>query len=75
MAAQSPELLAKIAMWRIKMRDGTMSHEEYKEVIQTLRADRAAIAVQSTAGSKVTRARKTAAGKPNGDDLLAGLLE
>lgn len=72
MAAQSPELLAKIALWRIKMREGTMTQEEYKEVIKTLRADRAAV-TQSTAGSKVTRSRKAAASKPNGDDLLAEL--
>lgn len=72
MAAQSPELVAKIQLWRAKIAAGTMTQEEYKEVLRMLRADRSAI-TQSTAGSKVARARKVAASKPNGDDLLSEL--
>ncbi len=72
MAAQSPELVAQIQLWRAKIAAKTMTPEEYKEVIRALRADRAAV-TQSTAGSKVTKARKAAAGKPNGDDLLSEL--
>lgn len=72
MAAQSPELIAQIQLWRAKIRDGAMTQEEYKNVIRTLRADRAAVQ-QSTAGSRVTKARKAASGKPSGDDLLSEL--
>jgi len=70
MAAQSPELIAQIQLWRAKIAAKEMTQDEYKKVILALRADRAAV-MQSTAGSKVTRARKTE--KPDGDDLLAAL--
>lgn len=69
MAAQSPELIAQIQLWRAQIREGRMTPEDYKQVIKTLRADRAAVQ-QSTAGSRTTKARKATSGKPSGDDLL-----
>lgn len=60
----------RIAEWRAKCANGTMTQEEYREVIATLRAGRAGV-TQPKAGS---RARKsTAAAKPDGDDLLSEL--
>lgn len=70
--AQSPELQLKVQEWRAKAREGTLSLDDMREAIKALRKDRGAVA-QSTAGSRVTKARKVAAGKPNGDDLLSEL--
>lgn len=72
MSAQSPELQLKIQQWRQQCRDGTMSAEDYKQVILHLRGDRAK-AAQPTAGSRVTKSRTAAAKKPDGDALLGEL--
>lgn len=69
MSAQSPETQLKIMEWREKSRQGTLTIDEMREAIALLRKDRGAVA-QATAGSKVTKARATAAKKPSGDDLL-----
>ncbi len=68
MSAQSPELQARIAEWRIRAREGRMTIEEYREVLVFLRAGRAA----APAVSAGTRAR---AAKPQLDPqaLLEGL--
>lgn len=66
------ETLLRLQLLRAKGREGTLTQEECREAIALLRADRGATA-QATAGSKVSRARKTAAAKPNGDDLLSEL--
>jgi len=68
----SAEMTAKVALWRQKAREGTLTKEEMKEAIAALRGERAKVA-QPTAGSKVTRAKKEAAKKPDGDDLLSQL--
>lgn len=68
--AQSPEMQIKIAEWRRKSREGTLTQEEMKEAILTLRQDRVGAAATS-AGS---RAKKASAKTPiNSDDLLAEL--
>lgn len=72
MAAQSPELQMKIQQWRQQARDGTLSQDEMREIVAVLREDRGAT-TQATAGSRVSASRKTAAKKPNGDDLLTEL--
>lgn len=72
MSAQSPEMQVKIAEWRAKAREGTLSQDEMREAIAALRRDRGNVA-QATAGSKTTRARKTAAAKPDSEDLLSQL--
>ena len=72
MSAQSPEMQLKIAEWRQKAREGTLTQDEMKEAIAALRKDRGSVA-QATAGSKTTRTRKAAAAKPNSDDLLSEL--
>jgi hypothetical protein len=65
-----PATLLRIAELRNKCQAGTATQEEYREVIQIMRAGRSGV-TQPTAGS---RARKTAAAaKPNGDDLLSEL--
>lgn len=72
MAAQSPELQLKIAQWRDKARQGTLTQDEMREAIAALRSDRTSIP-QATAGSKVTKARTAASKKPDSDDLLSEL--
>ena len=43
----SPELANQIAIWRQQAKDGTLSVEDYKKVISTIRGDRKAAAVSS----------------------------
>ncbi len=73
MSAQSPDLQAKIQLWRAKAREGTLTQDEMREAILALRRDRLSISTPSTAGSKVNKARAITKAKPNGDDLLAEL--
>jgi hypothetical protein len=63
----SPELQSKIALWRQKAVQGTLSPDEMKEAILALRQDRIGAAVASAA-SKRTKAK---AEIPDADDLLA----
>lgn len=44
---QSPELQAKIAVWRQKCIDGTMEPKEYREAILAIRGERKGAAVAS----------------------------
>lgn len=73
MSAQSPDLQAKIQLWRAKAREGTLTQDEMREAILALRRDRLSISAPATAGSKVNRTRAVAKAKPNSDDLLAEL--
>lgn len=68
MSIPSPDLQAKIALWREKARNNTLSFEEMKEAVAALRSARSAIPV-ATGGSKVSRSKP----KPNADDLLSEL--
>lgn len=65
----SPELQSKIAVWRAKAVNGTLSLEEMKEAIIALRADRVGAAVASDA----SRRKKAKAEIPDANDLLAEL--
>ena len=70
--AQSAELQAKIAIWRQRCREGTMTQEEYKEVLRELRADRVK-AGEVSAASKARKSTATAKKNINSDDLLGEL--
>ena len=65
----SMDTLTKIAIWRQKAVDGTLTTEEMKEAILVLRGDRRGAAIASD------KARKAKAGVaiPTADDLLAEL--
>ena len=65
----TPELQSKIAVWRAKAADGTLSIEEMREAIVVLRAGRVSAAQASTA-SRQAKARTSI---PNAMDLLASL--
>lgn len=60
------DLQVKIAEWRRKSRDGTITHEELLEALTHLRAGR-------TAAAKASTTKKAAAKKPDGDALLSEL--
>lgn len=65
------ELQAKIAAWRIKAVEGTLSLEEMKEGVIFLRAGRltAATAAQKSASTR----KKAIAAIPSAEDMLADL--
>lgn len=64
----TPETQSKIAEWRRKVADGSITTEELKEAVRYLRQDRVAAAQTS----KIARTKKAPV---NGDDLLKGLLD
>ena len=59
---------AKIQLWRQKARDGTLTIEEQREIIATLRQGRLS-AAQASAKAKASKAKSA----PNSDDLLSEL--
>lgn len=67
----SPELQAKLAEWRVKAVEGTLTKEEMAEAITALRGERTQAATAPTGERK----RSTAAKKApiNSDDLLSQL--
>lgn len=65
----SPELQAKIAIWRAKALDGRLTKEEMAEAILALRADRVGAAVASA----TSRRAKAKAEIPSAADLINGL--
>jgi len=65
----SPELQAKIAIWRKKSTDGTMSVEEYKAAIAEIRGDRKSAATSSEQAKRV----KAKAAIPDAKTLLGEL--
>lgn len=67
----SPELQAKLAAWRIKAVDGTLTKEEMAEAITALRGERTQAATSPTGERKRSTAAKKA--PVNSDDLLAQL--
>ena len=69
MSAQTPELQAKIAIWRQKAVDGTLTVEEMKEAILALRAGR----VSAAHASEASRRKAAKVAIPSADDLLAEL--
>ena len=64
------ELQSKIAAWRLKAAEGTLTLDEMKEAIVHLRAGRLSAAVAASTAKKVsaTGAKKTIIS--NSDDLL-----
>lgn len=66
---QSPETQAKIAMWRAKNKEGTMSLEDWKQCFEALRADRQA----AQAATSASKARKAKAPARSAADLLGSL--
>ncbi len=69
MSAQSPELLANIAIWRQKAIDGTLTLEETREAIAALRQGRNS----AHYASDTARRAKAKVAIPSADDLLAEL--
>lgn len=67
----TPEIQAKISLWRTKAAAGKLTDEEMAEAILVLRAGRVNAAAASEK-SRSTRTRKPAE-IPNADDLLAEL--
>lgn len=62
----TPELQSKIALWRMKTADGTITQEELKEAIKHLRQGRLA-AASAAARSPKAKARVAA---PSAESLL-----
>lgn len=67
MSIPTPEAMAKIADWREKARNGTLTRDEMREAIKFLRAEREAI---PAAAPKT----KSAKAKPVDADALLGEL-
>lgn len=70
--ALSPEAQAKVQLWRQKAREGTLTQDEMREAIATLRQDRIAAAVVS-ATSRAKKSATAAKKAVNSDDLLSEL--
>ena len=70
--AQSPEIQAKIQLWRQKAREGTLTQDEMREAIAALRQDRTSAAGVS-AVAKERKATSRAKANINSDDLLGEL--
>ena len=66
----SPEMQAKIAVWRQKSESGTMTTEDYKQMIADLRGERKN-AANASEQSKRTKAK---AAVPDSKALLADLM-
>lgn len=69
MAIYTPEIASKIAIWRQKSIDGTLSLDEMKEAIVVLRAGR----ISASYASATARQAKAKTNIPNAMDLLATL--
>ena len=65
----TPELNAKIAMWRAKAADGRLTQEEMAEAIIALRQGR----VGAQIASDTSRRKKAVTAIPTADDLLGEL--
>jgi len=67
-----PATQSKIALWRQKAQEGTLSEEEMLEAVRIIRAGRMSAAV---ATEKATSRKKAAAvAAPSGDDLLGEMM-
>lgn len=51
----SPEMMTKVAIWREKARNGTITTEEMKEAIVFLRAERQAMPASSATKSRTAK--------------------
>lgn len=66
---QSPELQSRIAVWRAKAKDGTLTIEEQREAIAAIRGERKS-AANASEQSKRTKAKAVV---PDAKALLASL--
>jgi len=66
----SPELASKIAIWKAKALNNTLTKEEMREAVALMRGDRKGAAAMSETAKK----KKAKADIPDGDDLLRDLL-
>jgi len=71
MAINSPETLARIAEWRAKALNNTLTVEDMREALRTMRGDRAGAAFASDA----SRRKKAKAEIPDAQSLLDELGE
>jgi hypothetical protein len=62
----SPEVMSRIAIWRVKACDGTLTTEEMKEAIALIRGDRKS----ASFASEKSKAKKAESRVPDADDLL-----
>jgi len=69
MIVQNPELLNRIAEWRRKATDGTISLEEMREAIKVLRENRIS-ATAEAAKPKSSRGKKAPVTPVDAGDLL-----
>lgn len=68
MSAQSIDLQAKLAVWRRKAVDGTLSLDEMREAVRAIRGDRkVAHAVSDTSRAKKSQPKAVV---PSADDML-----
>ena len=65
----SPELQSKIAIWRMKAAEGTLTQDEMKEAILHLRAGRVNAATSSAAAKR----KKAIAAIPAAEDVLSAI--
>lgn len=66
----SPEMASKIAIWKAKALNNTLTKEEQREIVAHLRQDRKGAHVMSETAKKA-KAKKDI---PDGDDLLKQLM-
>lgn len=69
--AQSPELRGKIAIWRQKQEDGTLTLDDMREAILALRQGR----VSAVSESPAAKRKKAIAAVPDADDMLSDLMK
>lgn len=65
----TPEIQAKISLWRQKCQDGSITLDEMKEAILIMRAGRKSAATASDGA----RRKQAKAAIPNADDMLSEL--
>ena len=68
----SPETASRIAIFRQKAEEGTLTQEEMREAIQLLRGDRLN-AIATKPGASRSRVAKAKAVIPSADELLGEL--
>jgi len=69
MSINSPELQMKIAGWRQKAAEGTLSLEDCKEYVTLMREGR----MSSSVSSAATKRKKAIKEIPDAKDILSGL--
>lgn len=71
--AVTQEMQVKVANWRQKAREGTLTMEEMKEAIQAMRQDRVGAAASSAASKERKSTAKAKKAPINSEDLLSEL--